>query len=257
MESNVEENEACPKEKPITARILSSADFSSMISGTPKGLPIKVPTIPIEVVTTNGTQASSTLTGVIVAKPSPLSPGSSAAPVMRSTGATNLIFKGKAIPLLLEKSKSPTTASATATPINNLSENNLVSQSSLQQQQQQPSKVPNILRGTSSSSKNTIDRQIVSHEATIEFRKNCNILSRPLPSNVVTLTNSTTVPQVQPPSTTKLVDSSSIATASVNNGIIPKSPPKHLETASDAATKSPSEMLKKSIALDLLQPLLR
>ena len=25
MESNVEENEACPKEKPITARILSSA----------------------------------------------------------------------------------------------------------------------------------------------------------------------------------------------------------------------------------------
>ena len=151
--------------------------------------------------------------------------------MMRSTGATNLIFKGKAIPLLLEKSKSggtPTAASTTATPINNLSENNLVSQSSLQQQQQQPSKVPNILRGTSSSSKNTIDRQIVSHEATIEFRKNCNILSRPLPSNVVTLTNSTTVP----PSTTKLVDSPSIAAASVNNGIIPKSPPKHMETAS-------------------------
>ena len=149
--------------------------------------------------------------------------------MMRSTGATNLIFKGKAIPLLLEKSKSPTTASATATPINNLSENNLVSQSSLQQQQ--PSKVPNILRGTSSSSKNTIDRQIVSHEATIEFRKNCNILSRPLPSNVVNLTNSTTVPQIQPPSTTKLVDSPSIAAASVNNGIVPKSPPKNLEIA--------------------------
>ena len=48
---------------------------------------------------------------------------------------------------------------------------------------------------------------------------------------MVTLTNSTTVPQVQPPSTTKLGDSPSIAAASVNNGIIPKSPPKNLEIA--------------------------
>ena len=48
---------------------------------------------------------------------------------------------------------------------------------------------------------------------------------------MVNLTNSTTVPQVQPPSNTKLVDSPSIAAASVNNGIIPKSP-KHMETAS-------------------------
>ena len=48
---------------------------------------------------------------------------------------------------------------------------------------------------------------------------------------MVNLTNSSTVPQVQPPSTTKLGDSPSIAAASVNNGIIPKSPPKHLEIA--------------------------
>merc|ERR1712223_885668 len=112
--------------------------------------------------------------------------------MMRSTGATNLIFKGKTIPLVLEKSKSgsiPIASTAVTTP--NPSENP-VSQST------SPSKVPNILRGTSSPSKNTIDRQIVSHEATIEFRKNCNILSRPLVSSNVT-SSTATVPAAQSP----------------------------------------------------------
>merc|ERR1712223_1304663 len=104
--------------------------------------------------------------------------------MMRSTGATNLIFKGKTIPLVLEKSKSgsiPIASTAVTTP--NPSENP-VSQSS------SPSKVPNILRGTSSPSKNTIDRQIVSHEATIELRKNnLGILSSNKPNLITTTTN--------------------------------------------------------------------
>ena len=51
------------------------------------------------------------------------------------------------------------------------------------------SKVPNILRGTNSPSKNTIDRQVVSHEATIELRKNnLGILSKNIPA-ITTSTN--------------------------------------------------------------------
>ena len=100
---------------------------------------------------------ASTIPGVVIAKPNPASPGS--APIIRAGNATNIILKGKTIPLMLEKGKPPGTdivmtaisaaASALASP-----------------------KVPNILRGTGSPAKNTIDRQVVSHEATIELRKN-------------------------------------------------------------------------------------
>ena len=83
MDSN-EEGIGQKDQKPMTARILSQAvsvfkpteikystfawshlisvyswqDFSNMVSGANKGLPIKVPTIPIKVVTTNGTPVS-------------------------------------------------------------------------------------------------------------------------------------------------------------------------------------------------------
>ena len=83
MDSN-EEGIGQKDQKPMTARILSQAvsvfkpteikystfawshlisvyswqDFSNMVSGAHKGLPIKVPTIPIKVVTTNGTPVS-------------------------------------------------------------------------------------------------------------------------------------------------------------------------------------------------------
>ena len=124
-------------------------------------------------------QPSNPIPGVIVAKPSPLSPGSSAAPMIKSsTGSTNLIFKGRTIPLVLEKSKSDNSTTPT---------------SSASTPALSPSKVPNILRGTSSPSKNTIERQIVSHEATIELRKNCNILSRPS-NNVQPSANNSTIP---------------------------------------------------------------
>ena len=74
MEPPVEEN-VVKKDKPITARILSSAvciltiffrelnfdknffqDLKDMMSGSSKGLPIKVPTIPIKVMTSNASQ---------------------------------------------------------------------------------------------------------------------------------------------------------------------------------------------------------
>merc|ERR1711953_288342 len=93
MEPPIEEN-VVKKEKSLTARILSSADLKDMMSGSSKGLPIKVPTIPIKVITSNASQPT-TIPGVIVAKPSATSP------------ASNLILKGKTIPLVLEK--QPTT----------------------------------------------------------------------------------------------------------------------------------------------------
>lgn len=142
-----------------------------MMTGTQNGLPIKVPTIPIKVVNPNTTQ-SSTIPGVLVAAAKPNS-GSNSAPttgsMIRATN-TNLILKGKAIPLVLEKSKVQ----------NAISDNTSGGSGgacSTSAAMNSSSKVPNILRGTNSSpSKNTIDRQIVSHEATIELRK--NILSK-------------------------------------------------------------------------------
>lgn len=166
-----------------------------MMTGTQNGLPIKVPTIPIKVVNPNTTQVhfhflphvdsicfectvgnlvtfslqSSTIPGVLVAtKPNSNNVNSTGTQVIRATNATNLILKGKTIPLVLEKSKVqpvPTSdtgqAAAAGQPpaaVSGAANNS--------------PKVPNILRGTSSPSKNTIDRQIVSHEATIELRKN-------------------------------------------------------------------------------------
>lgn len=84
-------------------------------------------------------------------------PSNPASPGIRAN--SNLILKGKTIPLVLEKSKN--------------TEN----------------KVPNILRpqnnAPNAASKNTIDRQIVSHEATIELKKSKKMqdLLQPLQEN--------------------------------------------------------------------------
>ena len=86
--------------------------------------------------------------------------------------SSNLILKGKTIPLVLEKSKSGgmnhSTSGGASGAVHEMSN----------------SKVPNILRQAASGSnpslspsKNTIERQVVSHEATIELRKSCNILN--------------------------------------------------------------------------------
>merc|ERR1711953_160937 len=162
MEPPIEEN-VVKKEKSLTARILSSADLKDMMSGSSKGLPIKVPTIPIKVITSNASQPT-TIPGVIVAKPS------------STSSASNLILKGKTIPLVLEK--QPTNKDL---PV---SASNSANSSSVNHTQANNAKVPNILRGTNSPSKNTIDRQVVSHEATIELKKNlmiknANIVSVP------------------------------------------------------------------------------
>ena len=105
-----------------------------------------------------------TIPGVIVAKPSATSP------------ASNLILKGKTIPLVLEKQPTNKDLPVSST---NSANSSLVNHS-----QANNAKVPNILRGTNSPSKNTIDRQVVSHEATIELKKNlliknANIVSVP------------------------------------------------------------------------------
>ena len=101
---------------------------------------------------------------MIVAKPS------------STSSASNLILKGKTIPLVLEK--QPTNKDL---PV---SASNSANSSSVNHTQPNNAKVPNILRGTNSPSKNTIDRQVVSHEATIELKKNlmiknANIVSVP------------------------------------------------------------------------------
>ena len=182
------------KDKTLTARFLSSANISAMMSGSQKGIPLKVPSIPIKVVTTNATQ-SSTIPGVLVAKPNPGLPGGGGATI-RAANAANFILKGKAIPLVLEKSKSPvqncndlvmtSTSSVNATP----SLPGLVTPAP---NSTSTSKVPNILRGTNSPSKNTIDRQVVSHEATIELRKNnLGILSKNIPTSTNNGSNTTT-----------------------------------------------------------------
>merc|ERR1712083_1257025 len=76
-----------------------------------------------------------------------------------------------------------TTASVTVPP-------GLMTSASIPPSAAATSKVPNILRGTSSPSKNTIDRQVVSHEATIELGKNnLGILSNNKPNLITTTTN--------------------------------------------------------------------
>ena len=145
-------------------------------------------------------QSSNTLAGVIVAKPSVMSPGS-AAPMIRSTSGPNLIFKGK-IPLVLEKSKTTSNNSAmTTTSTDNIPVS--------------PSKVPNILRGTNSPSKNTIDRQIVSHEATIEFRK--NIFSRPIPAPNNTIVSNTTTTTSSKDTVSSLINGKLQKSTEINN----------------------------------------
>merc|ERR1711953_614157 len=147
MEPPIEEN-VVKKEKSLTARILSSADLKDMMSGSSKGLPIKVPTIPIKVITSNASQPT-TIPGVIVAKPS------------STSSASNLILKGKTIPLVLEK--QPTNKDLPVSSSNSANSSSSVNHT-------QP--------------KNAIDRQVVSHEATIELKKNlmiknANIVSVP------------------------------------------------------------------------------
>ena len=126
---------------------------------------------------------------------------------------------------VLEKSKS------------NTSNNSAMTTTSTDNLPVSPSKVPNILRGTSSPSKNTIDRQIVSHEATIEFRK--NIFSRPIPaSNNAIVSNTTTT------------TSSKDTVSSIINGKLQKSTEIN-NTSKDSQKISPSETPK----VDLLQPI--
>ena len=83
------------------------------------------------------------------------------------------------------------TASVTAPP-------GLVTSASIPASGAATSKVPNILRGTSSPSKNTIDRQIVSHEATIELRKNhLGILSNHQKQNLTPTSNNGSTVTIQ------------------------------------------------------------
>jgi transcription initiation factor TFIID subunit TAF12 len=169
--------------------------------------------------------------------------------VIRATAVTNLILKSsKSFPIVAvaEKPKSPS-------PHQNSNE------------QHNNTKVPNILSrgGTSSPAKiNSIDRQIVSHEATIELKKNIGILSRTLtavPTTTATtaITTTTAIAIATTTNTTTIKDNNSVNLSIVNGKMQPK------QTTLAAAVQQPSLAMNSPLAqveqvkvgIDLLQPI--